>query len=319
MEKRSSYVSTRALGVIFNKVVKRTVEFQPDWQTAFDQRIITRFDLDQDTLDRARSVKTQYDICVRRVLAQHDVATEFELYTTWAMTTPETENQYKRQETLGREFDILKSRFREQCYEASGSDPDKLEQFVAAMYVVTEQETRMALAQHSSGQTDEPSDSVSAKQPEAKSMPLISFPWIYHGILVQIATGIKHEPRKSRLTDAWHSQTRIADLTAQHASVLTANSDEAKPVWPAISAVGLSDPQTTAISVSEDLLEFEESIDRNGVAKENGEELRRQVSEEWRKDDYDAETDNASKRSNGENAMDRLASLMGFDEDEGFD
>ncbi|XP_044721658.1 RNA dependent RNA polymerase domain-containing protein [Hirsutella rhossiliensis] len=303
MEKRNSYVSKKALGVIFDKVVKRTVEFRPDWQTAFDQRIITRFELDQDTLDTARSIKTQYDICVRRVLAQHDVATEFELYTTWAMSTPETENQYKRQENLGREFDILKARFREQCYEASGSDPDKLEQFVAAMYVVT----------------DETGNAVSAKQLEAKSMPLISFPWIYHGILAQIATGIKHEPKKSRLAAAWHSQYKFAPLTARHSPVLAADGEDTKSVSPTASAVGLAGLRAAATSDSEAPEELGSGIEGNELAKENGEEAVEQISEEKRKDDCDLEAVDAGEEPKGENAMDRLASLMGFDEDEGFD
>ncbi|KAF4510132.1 hypothetical protein G6O67_002046 [Ophiocordyceps sinensis] len=292
MEKRNSYVSKKVLGVIFDKVVKRTVEFRPDWETAFDQRIIKRFEHDQDRLDTARCIKTQYDICVRRVLAQHDVATEFELYTTWAMSTPETENQYKRQENLGREFDILKARFRDQCYEASGSDAEKLEQFVAAMYVVTEQETKLKLAEHHRGRsTDEADSAVNAKQLEAKSMPLISFPWIYYGILIQIATGIKPEPKKSRSADAWHGQYGMSGLTALHSPVLAGVGGAVEPA---------------------------------SIGDTNGEGAVEQISAEKddcsaEKDDCDVETADLGEKPKGESAMDRLASLMGFDEDEGFD
>lgn len=309
MEKRSSYTSRKALGVIFDKVVKRTVNFQPDWHAAFDQRITKRFELSQDMLDTARSIKTQYEICVRRVLAQHDVGTEFELYITWAMTTPETENQYKRQENLGREYDILKARFREQCHEASGGDSDKLEKLVAAMYVVTETETTLWLAEDRRGSTSDGEDGMPAKQPEAKSMPLISFPWIFPGILIQIATGTKPEPRKTRLTDAWHAQLRIAAFAGRGSPGLGAIGDEGNSVSPASSQAGLASPATTVTRDTE-TVDLVKSFESDYRGDEDDEEAVSQGSGDERHDDHveRAPPDEAE----GESALDRLAALMGF-------
>jgi len=141
MDKRSSYPSTKTLGVLYNKVSRHTIEFEPDWEHTFDQRILSRYQLGDDLLQTARAVKQQYDLSVRRVLAQHDIATEFELYSGWSMSRQAIGTDYKRQEDLGREYDAIKTRFRELCYEAAGgSDDDKLDKFVAAMYKVTEEE-----------------------------------------------------------------------------------------------------------------------------------------------------------------------------------
>ena len=141
MGKRNCHTSKRALGVLYNEVVRQTIEFHPDWKHAFDPRILSRYALDDELIQTARKIKRQYDVSVRRILAQLDVETEFELYTGWSMSPPAIGSDYKRQEDLGREYDALKARFREICYEAVGStDDEKLDRFVAAMYKVTEEE-----------------------------------------------------------------------------------------------------------------------------------------------------------------------------------
>ncbi|PHH80563.1 hypothetical protein CDD82_1668 [Ophiocordyceps australis] len=204
MEKKNSYQSKKALGVLYDIVVKQAVDFLPDWHHSFDQRILARFQHTEETLETARGIKLQYDIAVRRVLAQHGVATEFELYTSWAMSKPAIGSDYKRQEELGREYMTLKERFQEVCRQAvDRSVATNLECLVAAMYKVAEQEMKTALEGHH----------TTGEEPlETKSMPLISFPWIFPSILVRLATGdtFKHKKCVMAETRRWAFPAQVA-------------------------------------------------------------------------------------------------------------
>lgn len=146
-------------------------------------------------------MKAQYDVAVRRLLKQFRVATEFELYSGWAMSKPAVGSDYKRQEDLGQQFDTLKQRFREMCIETAGEAAGgRLEELVAAIYKVTEDEVKGFLAEaEAEGETLEFTP---------RAMPLISFPWIFHWILVKIAKGDQYRPLETSLAPA----TRIAPL-----------------------------------------------------------------------------------------------------------
>ena len=330
MEKRNSYKSEKALGKIFDKVVKKTVQFLPHWEQPFDQRIISRFELDDDTLKAARKIKLQYDISVRRILAQHDLATEFELYTGWAMSKPAIGSDYKRQEDLGREYDALKSRFRELCYDAigGGGDHDKLDRFVAAMYTVTEQEIKIALFEHRRGPTNEAGDVVPERRLEPKSMPLISFPWIFHWVLIRIATGGKYQPKRSHLAAARRRAPGVVVNPGAQSTI--AATTKVEVVQPVASSPG----ESLAASVAnwgdvngEDLLIFFEDEEPSA---ENDSSGKAQLAEGSRESqvrpgmqvisvqDPDEERggEAATTEPEGESAMDRLAALMGFDEED---
>jgi RNA-dependent RNA polymerase len=79
MEKKSKYNSIKALGILYNKVAQEPIQFSPDWEYKFDERIINRYELAGEMLDKARQIKSQYDISVRRILTQQTLQTEFEL------------------------------------------------------------------------------------------------------------------------------------------------------------------------------------------------------------------------------------------------
>ncbi|KAL7918863.1 RNA dependent RNA polymerase domain-containing protein [Trichoderma austrokoningii] len=203
MEKRSSYRSRKALGVIYDRVVEQSIRFRPEWDYAFDERILNRFQLDTAMLKAARQIKTQYDSAVRRALKHHNLDTEFELYTSWAMTKPRVGTDYQRQEELGKEFGAIKEKFRDLCYEAAGGhDEDKIDMFVAAMYKITEQEIKIALFEHHRGATNEGSNLVPARKLEPKSMPLISFPWIFPWVMIRLASDNKCDAKSSILAAA---------------------------------------------------------------------------------------------------------------------
>lgn len=203
MEKKNSYQSRKALGIIYDKVVTQTVDFKPIWDSPFDERITKRFKLDNETLKAARRIKTQYDTAVRRILSQHDLGTEFELWTTFALTKAAIGSDYKRQEDLGHEYDTLKHRFRDMCYEVVGAkQSEQLDRFVAAMYIITEEEVKIALYEHRRGPINEAGEILQPRRLEARSMPLISFPWIFHWVLIRIALGGQYDPKNSLLAAA---------------------------------------------------------------------------------------------------------------------
>ncbi|EHK43013.1 hypothetical protein TRIATDRAFT_225118 [Trichoderma atroviride IMI 206040] len=216
MEKQQRYKSARALGAIYDRVIKQTIEFRPDWENAFDKRILNRYQLDTGMLKSARQIKGQYDAAVRRILSHHNLGTEFELYTSWAMTKPAIGSDYKRQEELGREFDAIKDRFRGLCFEAAGGrDEDKIDIFVAAMYKITEQEIAIALFEHRRGATNEASNLIPARKLETKSMPLISFPWIFPWVMIRVASDGKYDPKGSILAAA-HRAMPVPALSIVH-------------------------------------------------------------------------------------------------------
>ncbi|PHH87352.1 hypothetical protein CDD83_8988 [Cordyceps sp. RAO-2017] len=348
MEKRRWYESKRALGVIYDKVKSRTVEFRPDWQHAFDQRITTKFELENGQLEAARRIKAQYDLAVRRILAQLNVATEFELYTSWAMSKPAVESDYKRQEQLGREFDLLKARHRELCYEAAGgSDPDKLDRFVAAMYRVTEQEMHAALREHEERAGDGSGGTAAPMPVDARSMPLISFPWIFHWVLIRIATGSKYKPKESLFAAAERAaQSAAGSLAARSLSALSAEGSagggsseengaaagttslwaEAAPT-PALVPVPAPAPASAAAAAASPAPPASTNMDYGGSRDTDGwlSEQARDISEpvlmgdeedEGISSDSEAETLVGEEEPVNGSAMDRLAALMDFGEDE---
>ncbi|TFB03457.1 RNA-dependent RNA polymerase 1 [Trichoderma ghanense] len=235
MEKKYSYTSSKALGDIYNRVKQQSIQFQPGWETAFDRRILNRFELDNAMLRDARRIKSQYDGAVRRILGQHNLETEFELYTSWAMSKPPLGSEYKRQEDLGKEFDAVKQRFRDACIEAAGGhDEAKIDRFVAAMYKVTEQEVKIALFEHHRGPTNEAGVMKPARELQARSMPLISFPWIFPWIMIRIATDGKCKPKDSVLAAA---HRRVPVAMPSFAPIAQQEGDEAsKDVKPKESA-----------------------------------------------------------------------------------
>ncbi|CCT70275.1 probable RNA-dependent RNA polymerase (RdRP) SAD-1 [Fusarium fujikuroi IMI 58289] len=196
MEKKNSYNSRKALGIIFDKVKGKQVKFDPIWDSPFDQRIITKFELDRDILKSARKIKTQYDTSVRRLLSQHALKTEFELWTGFAMSRPAVGSDYKVQEELRREYTNLKGAFRQLCIDTAGSkSAEKLEPFVAAMYKVTDEEMKIALYEHHRGVINDTGTLLQPRKLEPKSMPLISFPWIFHREMCRMANSSDLELR----------------------------------------------------------------------------------------------------------------------------
>ncbi|EFY93089.1 suppressor of ascus dominance [Metarhizium acridum CQMa 102] len=202
MEKKSTYRSKKALGALYDEVAKHTFQFRPEWGHSFDERILERYEFDKSTLTAAREIKAQYDSAIRRLMVQYHVETEYELYTGWVMSNTSISSNYKRQEDLGLEFDVVKQRFREQCCNvAGGSEAPQLDKFVAAMYKVTEEQVNKARNRGD----DEPVSHQNEADPSEElkpNVPLISFPWIFHWVMIRLAMGDKYKPGESVLAAA---------------------------------------------------------------------------------------------------------------------
>ena len=209
MEKKNSYHSRKALGVIFDRVAHRTVDFNPIWDSPFDERITKKFQLDSDTLRAASKIKAEYDTAVRRLLSQHALKTEFELYTGFALTKPAVGSDYKIREDLDREFRSLKEHYQDICIEAAGGkQAENIEPFVAAMYTVTEEQVKAALSEHDQEPINDAGTILQPRKLEPRSMPLISFPWIFYGVMCRIATDGAVNPKTSfRTYDTAHHST----------------------------------------------------------------------------------------------------------------
>jgi RNA-dependent RNA polymerase len=194
MEKRykpkdATYHSEKILGQLYDKV--ESVDFVPQYEEPFDRRILRAYNLEDALLKTCRQIKSKYDTAMRRIMAQQEIKTEFEVWSTFVLSRPRVGSDYKVQEEMARYSDDLKNRFRMICIEQAGSkDFSVLGPFVAGMYRVTKEELDIALAEcHSTKVVG--GREVPKRRMEPKYMPLISFPWLFEKELARIATGIE--------------------------------------------------------------------------------------------------------------------------------
>ncbi|KAK5679352.1 hypothetical protein LTS10_008167 [Elasticomyces elasticus] len=186
---KKTYKSRKVLGRLYDEVQR--VPFLPAWEEPFDARILGAFELTEEMLSDAREVKTLYDEAVRRIMAQHSIQSEFEIWTTFILGHSQDENDYKLAERLGETVATLKQRHQELCYEKAGTTPQerdwiKLAPFVAAMYTVTAEEVSAAAAANKEIQLVA-GQHVPARENSFANMPFMSFPWIFHRELGHIA------------------------------------------------------------------------------------------------------------------------------------
>ncbi|KAK7616214.1 RNA dependent RNA polymerase-domain-containing protein [Phyllosticta citricarpa] len=170
-----TYHSGKILGQLFDQVQK--VDFLPAFDAPFDARVLDAYAHSEDTLIRVADIKQSYDTAVHRIMAQHGIGTEFEVWSVFILDHNNSSRDYQMAEEFGRISGALKERFQNICIEeAGGRDFKSLAPFVAAMYVVTAKQIEHAVSLANQG-----TDPV--------EMPLMSFPWIFSHILGKIATG----------------------------------------------------------------------------------------------------------------------------------
>ena len=175
------------MGQLYDQVER--VDFVPAYRAPFDDRILNAYRPDADMLDTVRDIKSDYDAHIRRIMAQHEVKTEFEVWSTFVLQHSRTTNAFKFHEVIWELSVALKEQFRKTCYErAGGEDFNTLAPFVAAMYIVTHREMADAVWECSQFQ-DVGGRRRPLRELTADTMPLMSFPWLFPDILGKIAKG----------------------------------------------------------------------------------------------------------------------------------
>ncbi|KAL3436741.1 RNA dependent RNA polymerase-domain-containing protein [Aspergillus tetrazonus] len=183
------YHSKRILGQLYDAVER--IDFVPNLEMDFDKRILNcNVEVPDAIYDFARRLKDEYDIAIRRIMAQHEIKTEFEVWSTFVLSHATIDKDYKFHEDIGAMSFALRENFKKQAFEKVGGRTfDALAPLAVAMYRVTHQEMATALAKHR--ERKPPDERLSNNKPALRmeQLPLISFPWMFSEILGQIAVG----------------------------------------------------------------------------------------------------------------------------------
>ena len=208
--KNKEYHSKKVLGKLYDRVER--VAFVPVFTTNFDEHILKAFEHEEDVLSQARHLKRGYDDHMRRIMAQHAIKTEYEVWSTFAMSHNGA-SEYKFGEEIGRISSALKDQFRDICYQkAGGKTYEELAPFVAAMYKVTAEEMTRAIKEH-----EEASISMTAE-----SMPFMTFPWLFQDVLGKIAKLNAFGPGQADPSSNMDDGTQLAREAAPGAILRTA-------------------------------------------------------------------------------------------------
>ena len=201
------YISEKILGQLYDQV-ERT-DFAPDFSKPFNRCILEAYDIPDAVLANARQLKEEYDAALCRIMAKLDIKTEFEVWSTFALSHNKS-NDYKFHEEIGQLSTNLKIQYRDLCVKAAGGKHhDQLGPFVAAMYQITAEE--MAVAVKRCNQTHIPDGRPAPlRQMKLTDVPLMSFPWIFHDVLGKIANSSISPPHIERQA-VYVTQLQVTD------------------------------------------------------------------------------------------------------------
>ena len=190
--KEQTYSSQKILGQLYDQVER--VQFVPAYSAPFDKRILDAYNLPEQVLYEAGELKVQYDAAVLRIMAQHEIQTEFEVWSTFVLHHVGDTKDFKFHEVIGELSSALKYQFREACYKkAGGKEYEHIAPFVAAMYKVTADQVAQAI-QECQQMIMVGGQETQARKMTPANMPLMSFPWLFQGILGKIAQAIEIVP-----------------------------------------------------------------------------------------------------------------------------
>lgn len=207
MEKRGkSYRSSKVLGRLFDAV--KRVDFEPRYEDPFDSRILNSMTPSDGIKQQAAFLKHEYDLALRRIMVQHKIRTEFEVWSTFVIDHSKASRDYKFHEEIGQLSRALKEQFYHAVVEVAGGNTfDYLRGFAVAAYQLTALEFRLVSAER-------------AKIPEGgvkPEIPFISFPWILTDVLGKIASSVTVQPSAPAVSDA--TKVSMAQETqGEHAS-----------------------------------------------------------------------------------------------------
>lgn len=184
--KEAIYTSNKILGQLFDLVER--ADFKPKFDAPFDQRILrSKTTVSDAVIEMVSAIKEDYDSAMRRIMAQHEVKTEFEVFSTFVLSHAGAIKDYKFHEQFGTISEGIRDQFRTIISEkAGGVDYDHMAPWAVAAYRVTDDQLQKALAECKDTRI-EGGIIVPARSMTPDEIPLISFPWIMMDILCAIA------------------------------------------------------------------------------------------------------------------------------------
>ncbi|KAL2831180.1 RNA dependent RNA polymerase-domain-containing protein [Aspergillus cavernicola] len=206
------YRSEKVLGQLYDAVERS--DFVPSLEMNFDKRILDcHVEVTEDMYSFARSLKIEYDTAMRRIMAQHEIKTEFEVWSTFVLRHSNMTNDYKFHEDMGTISSALLEDFRKRFYDkVGGRSFELLAPSVVVMYRITHEEMSAALAKHREENPIDDDLFISKPAPKIEQLPLISFPWIFPKILGRIAVGLYDQ------ADTATTHANLASLDLNQAS-----------------------------------------------------------------------------------------------------
>jgi RNA-dependent RNA polymerase len=181
MEKkgRNTYKSHKVLGQLYDAVDR--VAFVPKYDAPFDERILNACDPPVDVMHEAQELKHEYDTSLQRIMAQHDIKTEFEVWSTFVLDHSKAAKDYKFHEEIGQLSGSLKEQYYSAVVEkAGGKTWSQLVPWAVAMYRITKEEVE-----------------AMKLQGNGASLPFMSFPWLLQNTLIQIVKGVDNMASKN--------------------------------------------------------------------------------------------------------------------------
>jgi RNA-dependent RNA polymerase len=178
MEKRSkSYKSHKVLGKLYDGV--KNVDFKFSYEQQFDPRILNYHITDPKIKQDARALKDEYDLAMRRIMNQHKIRTEFEVWSTFVINHSKASKDFKFHEEIGQLSKALKDEFYAAIVQAVGGNTfEHLRVFAIAAYQLTAYEYDGVSLQRANIVDDD----------EKPELPFISFPWVLSDVLGKIAS-----------------------------------------------------------------------------------------------------------------------------------
>jgi RNA-dependent RNA polymerase len=185
MEKKGGkeYHSHKVLGKLYDKVER--VKFAPNYRGKFDDRILSALEPSAAVRHQVEELKIHYDASLRRIMAQHEIKTEFEVWSTFVLDHSKASPDYKFHEEIGNLSKCLKEEFEEAFVEAAGGT-EHLWPYAVAAYRLVNKEISEALEEVQKGEREE--------VPE--QMPFMSFPWVLHETLGKLAVAANQQAEK---------------------------------------------------------------------------------------------------------------------------
>lgn len=294
MEKRFKrhdqiYHSNKILGQLYDMVER--IHFNPKLDMPFDARILesTLVPRSEVYLEYAEQLKTEYDASMLRIMAQFEITTEFEVWSTFVLNHNSLCRDYKIYEDLGRISGTLRAGFRKQCYEkVNGRLFEDIAPLAIAMYRVTSKQMESALeAQQDHALEDyDDHESIDSLMGD-ESLPLISFPWIFHEVLGKIAKGnfqLSETPGEDKNAPTEESCRKIYTQDDVKQMLATFQCDDtAKDALKVVQGEVLTmspderQPKRTEICDSDNLIPHEKTAEATFAAGDDHNEIHREI------------------------------------------